>query len=351
MKSRLVLILILVLALLCVPCLVSLAEGEDDSSGGETPSISSSETETESSAGSESTASDGSEDGSESTASDGSEDSSESSQEPDGSSSSSSESSSSGSGFKGDPVKGKTPKFADLELGSGDPDDGKDFNLKPEDNDGMAEVVIRNTEAKGMKGNDNFHIDFDGCELWLPIEIPASCVEDDHINSKLVISYGAVDEDVLDRVASSIQSSHMLQVFTLALTSYDIKGQSADLNSFDGRIKFVYSVNAACVNQYNRDGKLALLAYNTETRSLNHVDYEMDATNGEITVYASCSGSFFLINSNDIDLSSPIKLNTNAPLLKVLLYLGTFASIAASVALIALLIVKGKKQKAANAKR
>lgn len=348
MKSKIALILILVLALLCVPCLVSLAEDDSSSSAGtETSSYSE-----EGGGSSEPDGSEGSEPGeddSESTESDGGEDGSdESSDKPE--SSSEPESSSSGSRFTGDPVKGKTPKFANLDLGDGDPDDGKNFTLKPEDNDGMSEVVIRNTEAKGMKGNDNFHVKFGGCELWLPIEIPASCVEDDHINSKLVVSYGGVDEGVMDKVTSSIQSSHMLQVFTLALTSYDIKGQASDMNTFDGRIKFVCDVNAACVNQYNRDGKLALLVYNTETRTLNAVDYEIDTDNGAITVYASCSGSFFLINSNEMDLSAPIKLNTNAPLLKVMLYTGTFASVAASVALIVILIVKGKKQKAANAK-
>ncbi|MBO4584081.1 MAG: hypothetical protein J5756_03340 [Clostridia bacterium] len=347
MKSKLVLIIILVLALVCVPCLVSLAEGETDSSGGETTSLSSDEGESSSPVGSDSSGSD-EDDGSDSTGSEDSDEPESSSKETD--SSSEPESSSSGSGFKGDPVQGKTPKFADLKLGDGDPDDGKDFNLKPEDNDGMAEVVIRNTEAKGMKGNDNFHIKFDGCELWLPIEIPASCVEDDHINSKLVVSYGPADDGVLSRVTDSVQSSHILQTFTLALTSYDVKGQSSDMNTFDGKIKFVCQVNAASVNQFKRDGKLALMVYNSESRSLSTVEYELDADKGEMTVYTSNSGSFFMINANDIDLSAPIKLNSNAPFLKVVLYAGTFVSICASIALIVMLIVRSKKQKLKNAK-
>ena len=334
--------------MLCVPCLVSLAEGDDDSSAGDAPSISSSEEGSGSPADSDGSESDV-EDGSESTESGDSDSSESSSKEPE--SSSSSESSSSGSRFTGDPVQGKTPKFADLKLGDGDPDDGKDFTLKPEESDdGLAEVVIRNTEAKGMKGNDNFRIKFDGCELWLPIEIPASCVEDDHINSKLVVSYGEVDSGVAESITSSVQSSHILQTFRLALTSYDVKGQASAMDTFDGRIKFVIAVNSACVNQYNRDKKLALLAYNSGTRSLEAVEYELDAEKSELTVYTSNSGSFFLINSNDMDISAPIKLNTNAPFLKVMLYLGTFASIAASIALIAVLIVRGKKQKLKNAK-
>ena len=109
-------------------------------------------------------------------------------------------------------------------------------------------------------------------------------------------------------------------------------------------------MNASCVNQYNRDGKLALMVYNTKTRSLDNVEYTIDVLKGKITVYTSSSGSFFLINSNSLDLSSSIKLNSNAPFLKIVLITGTFLSIGASIALIAVIIIKGRKQKAKNAK-
>ena len=248
-------------------------------------------------------------------------------------------------------MQGKTPTFASLELGSGDPDDGKNFKLEPEENDGLLEVTIRNTEAKGMKGSDNFYVDFDSCELWLPIEIPATHVEDDHINSKLIAQYGAVSDSVTDRVASSIQESHILQAFTLALTAYDAKGKSDALDTFDGQIKFVCDVNAAWVNQFKRDEKLALMVYNSETRSLDNVEFTLDADAAKITAYTSSSGSFFLINSESLDLSSSIKLNSNAPFLKVVLIGGALLSIGASVALIALIIIKSRMKKSAEAKK
>ena len=122
------------------------------------------------------------------------------------------------------------------------------------------------------------------------------------------------------------------------------------MNTFDGKIKFVCQVNAASVNQFKRDGKLALMVYNSETRSLSTVEYELDADKGEMTVYTSNSGSFFMINANDMDLSAPIRLNSNAPFLKVVLYIGTFFSICASIALIVMLIIRNKKQKVKNAK-
>lgn len=342
MKLKTLMIFILILALVCIPCLVSLAEGDSDSSPTEPASSASTEIESSSS----------DEPGSDSSDSEAAEPDSSEPDESDSSkpepSSSKPESSSSGSRFTGDPVKGKTPKFADLELGDGDPDDGKDFKLEPEENGEFSEVVIRNTEAKGMKGNDNFRIEFEDCELWLPIEIPASCVEDDHINSKLVVSYGPADESILDRVSSAIKSSHILQDFTLLMTAYDMKGYPTELNSFDGRIKYIYSINAACVNRYKSDGKLALMFYNSETRTLENIDYEIDADNGKLTVYSSGSGSFFLINSNDIDVSTTIKLNSNAPFLKVVLFAGAAMSIGASVVLAALIIIKNRKGKSAK---
>ena len=346
MKAKKLLIFILILILACVPCLVSLAEGDSESSS---PGVSTSSESVEadsSSSDEETSESSEPDDGSESTDADEDDSSSSSKRQR---SSSEPESSSSGTRFRGDPVQGKTPKFADLDLGDGDPDDGKDFKLEPEENDGYFEVVIRNTEAKGMKGNDNFRVAFDGCDLWLPIEIPAAHVEDDHINSKLVVSYGPVGDSVMSKVSSSIQTTHILQTFDLAMTAYDAKGQASALNSFDGKIKFVYEVNAACVNQYKRDGKLALMVYNTETRSLETVDYEIDADKSEITVYSSASGSFFLINSDSIDLSSSIKLNSNAPFLKVVFITGALLSIGASVALIVLIFVKGRKNKSSSA--
>ena len=247
-------------------------------------------------------------------------------------------------------MQGKTPKFADLKLGDGDPDDGKDFKLEPEENDGYYEVTIRNKDAKGMKGNDNFRIEFDGCDVWVPIEIPASCVEDDHINSKLVVSHGPISESMMDKVTSSISPSRILQTFSLALTSYDVKGQPTEMNSFDGKIKFVRGVNAACVNQYNRDGKLALMLYDTESRTLSNVEYTLDPDKGEITVYASGSGSFFLINSEEIDTTTAIKLNSNAPFLKIVLITGALMSIGASIALIALAVIKNRKNRSAKTK-
>ena len=345
MKLKTLLSLILVLALVCIPCLVSLAEGDSESSQVEPVSSESAEIDVSSS---EEPGSDSSE--SEVGEPDNSEQDDSGSSEPE-SSSSKPESSSSGSRFTGDPVKGKTPKFADLDLGDCDPDDGKDFTLEPEDNDGRSEVVIRNTEAKGMKGNDNFYIDFGDCEMWLPIEIPASCVEDDHINSKLVVSYGHVDNSILERVTSAIRSSQILQTFTLLMTAYDLKGHPTEMSSFDGKIKYIYDVNAACVNRYKSDGKLALMLYNPETRTLDNIDYEIDPDNGKVTVYASGSGSFFLINSNDIDVSSTIKLNSNAPFLKVVLITGAVMSIGASIALVALIIIKNGKNKSAKTGR
>ena len=350
MKLKTVLIFILILLVACVPCLVSLAEDEDGSSP---PSTSSASVEADSSSSSEhsseSTESDDSDSSEKSGSTGDSKDDSSSSKES--KSSSESKSRSSGSRFSGDPVKGKTPKFADLDLGSGDPDDGKDFKLEPEENDSLFEVSIRNTEAKGMKGNDNFYVDFDGCKLWIPIEVPATHVEDDHINSKLVVQYGAADDSIMDKVTSSIQSSHILQAFTLSLTAYDAKGRPDALDTFDGQIKFICDVNAACVNQYKRDEKLALMVYNSETRSLENVDFSIDADAEEVTVYTSSSGIFFLINSDSLDLSSSIKLNSNAPFLKVVLITGTLLSIVASVALIVLMIVKGRMKKSAGAKK
>ena len=344
MKAKTVLIFILILLLACVPCLVSLAEGDSESSPAAPGSSESAEIESSSSDEQESESSD----------SDGGDSDSSESDESDSStrskSSSDPESSSSGSRFTGDPVQGKTPKFADLKLGDGDPDDGKDFKLEPEENDGYYEVTIRNTEAKGMKGNDNFRIAFDGCDVWVPIEIPASCVEDDHINSKLIVSYGPVNETVMDKVTSSVQSTHILQTFTLAMTAYDVKGQPKDLNDFDGKMKFVYGVNAAYVNQFKRDGKLALMFYNTETRSLNSVEYSLDESKSEITVYSSASGSFFLINSAAIDTSTSIKLNSDAPFLKVVLITGALMSIGASIALIVLVVIKNRKSRSAKTK-
>ncbi|MBQ6553467.1 MAG: hypothetical protein IJL83_07635 [Clostridia bacterium] len=344
MKAKTVLIFILILLLACIPCLVSLAEGDSESSPDAPDSSVSTEIEASSSdeQESESSAPDG----------DGDSDSSESDESDSSTRSKSSdkpESSSSGSRFSGDPVQGKTPKFADLKLGDGDPDDGKDFKLEPEENDGYYEVTIRNTEAKGMKGNDNFRIAFDGCDVWVPIEIPASCVEDDHINSKLIVSYGPVNGTVMDKVSSSVQSTHILQTFTLAMTAYNVKGQPKDLNTFDGKMKFVYGVNAACVNQFKRDGKLALMVYNTETRSLDSVEYSLDEGKSEITVYSSASGSFFLINSAAIDTSTSIKLNSNAPFLKVALITGALMSIGASIALIVLIVIKNRKNRFAKA--
>lgn len=343
MKIKTVLIFILILALACVPCLASLAEDDSDGSSPASTSSASVETDSSNEHGSEGSGSDDDRSGS------SDEDDSSSSSGNDKSSSDGS-SSSSGSRFTGDPVQGKTPKFADLKLGSCDPDDGKDFKLTPEENDGVYEVVIRNTEAKGMKGDDNFHISFDGCEMWLPIEIPASCVEDDHINSKLIVSYGPASESMADKVASSIQSTHILQTFSLSMTSYDRKGHAEEMNAFDGRIKFIYTVNAACINHYKLNGKLALMVYNSETRSLENVEYAIDAEKSEITVYTSHSGDFFLINSDSLDLSTSIKLNSNAPFLKIALIAGAFLSIGASIALIVLIVIKGKKHKVKNAK-
>ncbi|MBO4934678.1 MAG: hypothetical protein J5441_05885 [Clostridia bacterium] len=344
MKAKTVLILILILLLACVPCLVSLAEGDSESSPAAPESSESAEIESSSSDEQESESSDSDGGDSDSSESDESESStrSKSSSEP--------QSSSSGSRFAGDPVQGKTPKFADLKLGDGDPDDGKDFKLEPEENDGYYEVTIRNKDAKGMKGNDNFRIEFDGCDVWVPIEIPASCVEDDHINSKLVVSHGPISESMMDKVTSSISPSRILQTFSLALTSYDVKGQPTEMNSFDGKIKFVRGVNAACVNQYNRDGKLALMLYDTESRTLSNVEYTLDPDKGEITVYASGSGSFFLINSEEIDTTTAIKLNSNAPFLKIVLITGALMSIGASIALIALAVIKNRKNRSAKTK-
>lgn len=343
MKNKIAIIFILICALLCVPCLVSLAE----SSSSDTPASSSSSAEAESSESSEN---------SESFESDEEESSSEDEDEKEEKSTSSSKpkknrSSSEGHRFSGDPIQGETPQFSALELGECDPDDGKDFELKPDKTEGSFEVTIRNTDAEDMKGNDNFFIDFDDCKLWLPIEIPATHVEDDHINSKLIVSYGPVTDSVLGKVTSSVKSSHILQTFSLAMTAYDVKGQPESLNEFDGTIKFEYNVNAACINQYKRDGKLALIFYNTDTRSLEKLDYDLDTEKSVMTVYASNSGSFFIINSENLDLTSSIKLNSHAPAVKVLIYIMTFASVTVSVGLIIYLAVKERKNKKASARK
>lgn len=344
MKVKLVLISILILTLLCVPCLMSLAE----SSGDENSASSSVITESNSSEGhdSESSSEDtesSSSDGEDSKDSDESSDSDSEDSEDSDSEDEDESSSSEGHRFSGDPVQGKNPKFSELDLGDCDPDDGKDFKLKVEEDGGIFTLPINNTDIeKKMTGKDNFYIDYEDCRLWLPIEIPAGCVVDDNLLSNLTVTYGDVSDSVLNKVVSSIKSSQILQTFSLTLTNYDVKGQAHKMNSFDGTMKIKYSVNAACVNQYNHGKQLALVFYDTETRSLKSLEYTLDTDSKEMTVYLSNSGDFFIINSAELDLSSEIKLDSKPPFIKVMLYLITFLSLAVAVGFAGFIVYKDK---------
>jgi len=348
-KAKLILITILIFSILCVPCPMSLAESSDGDSNSSTPVFA------ESSSSFDSESSDSENEDEDSSSSDG-EDSSSSEEEEESSSSNNEEdedeesSSSEGHRFTGDPVQSKNPKFSELDLGDCDPDDGKDFELKFDETDGVASLAINNSNIKKMTGKDNFYIDFEGCRLWLPIEIPAGCVVDDNLLSNLTVSYGDVSAAVMSKVSSSVKSSQILQTFSLTLTNYDVRGQAHKMNSFEGTAKIKYAVNAACINQYNHGKQLALVFYDTDSRSLKPIEYTLDTESGEMTVYLSNSGDFFILNSAELDLTTEIKLNSNPPFLKVFLYLITFLSLGVAVGFAGFIIYKDRIAKKNNSK-
>lgn len=270
----------------------------------------------------------------------------ESKEKSSSSSKSEKESSSSGSKgyrFSGDKIQTKNPRFSELELGDCDPDDGKDFSLKPEMGNNYEEIVIRDTDAEKMTGKDNFYIEFSDCKVWVPIEVPAGCVVDDNINSKLVVNYGTIDANVYNKVSSTIDSMHILQTYNLTLTAYNEKGKPNILSTIDGKIKLEIPVNSACINQYKGEGKVSLLVYDPDSQSLENCDYSIDTENELLTAYLTRSGNFFIINSKGLDVSSVTMLNDSAPFIKVLIIGGTFFFMACVVVLI--IVIKTKSGK------